>query len=422
MIPIEIIHRTGADLKFGDNYKRGDHNVNNENIKELVPFKTTRYELGWNVEISKVFWDDMLSIEMQDGIRSFINNYDERESEVVIDNSIQQTHTEDELSVDVLLGLTEEVVQSNTVTADPSKVKLKNELIISTEWKYPNDILRSATPIQLSFSKAIYNCYLNFYDYENWANNLHLSDIGIQDDETTLSFFILQETSESDMSELVNLARTRVLSGRGLPRDAIERFSPKLISFIESKIKYSLDRGFPGVFAKMSGKSAKNDVVMRPLTSVSEVIENLTISKDIIGWLGAAGCCTSSFVILPWNPRITPENEFRAFMKNNKISGISKQRWWSTLSPTINKEKVTKAIVDLCESLSTKLPFPSATLDIWYCSNSSSAYLIECNPWGAFFSSGSSLFSWRDHYAELHNTDRIAFAELDKDVVTCKLP
>jgi hypothetical protein len=136
----------------------------------------------------------------------------------------------------------------------------------------------------------------------------------------------------------------------------------------------------------------------------------------------------------PWLPRLDQRLEIRAFVSRGRVTAFSQQKWYENLDYSASLA-VTMAR-QLCHYYESKikpvLPFVDAILDVWFETIPSSslssvgskesknndentnvtyvAHLIECNPWGAWNSSGSSLFHWAKHHHLLYNTDGVVYA------------
>jgi hypothetical protein len=117
-----------------------------------------------------------------------------------------------------------------------------------------------------------------------------------------------------------------------------------------------------------------------------------------------------SIFMMPWNDAIKSQKEFRVFVYNKKVVGISQQRWFQCYGfDDSYMLKVTKSVLEYYQDyLQPKLPYESVVLDVWV-DDSFKAHLIECNVWGSYSAPGSSLFHWITHYEQLHNEDKQVF-------------
>jgi hypothetical protein len=87
-----------------------------------------------------------------------------------------------------------------------------------------------------------------------------------------------------------------------------------------------------------------------------------------------------SLVIREWNPRITPQCEFRGFVWDRRLTCIG-QYWHSLYLPELEsiKEQVARDCLALFDTLKTSLPVPNAMLDLAWL-GPGEVILIEVNP------------------------------------------
>jgi len=306
---------------------------------------------------------------------------------------------------------------------------------------YPHDAPttpESAHPIL----RGLYHLYHNQFTYRNFQ-------------QCTSDDAQVVELTSFETRWLVELGRLRCLTGRKLREDDMEDFLPRTLKTIQTYLDKHQDTG---IFCKTHDKSAKNDVTLRPLYTVEQVIEQLTISRDVLGMLelvltqnpdstAANGSACCYLILLPWQDQITSHNEFRVFVQNHKVRAMAQQKWYLNLTcPTrkendddsttnsANQEPLTRdkalmaaraAIRQYEHEWIHQLPshWRDAVLDVWidfeqYSEGADNnvatmAHLIEVNPGGRWSSSGSSLFEWRADVDILH---RYSEEEKNNDV------
>lgn len=95
------------------------------------------------------------------------------------------------------------------------------------------------------------------------------------------------------------------------------------------------------------------------------------------------------------------DKEFRIFVCDNKITGISQQhlytvnKWLSSLSEDDIKKMIVKILDFFEKNIKPKLEdIGSYVMDLSLLGNDETPYFIEINPFGKDYSSGSSLFQW----------------------------
>eukprot|EP00727_Mastigamoeba_balamuthi_P013065 m51a1_g8381 hypothetical protein (389) ;mRNA; r:181213-182455 len=229
-----------------------------------------------------------------------------------------------------------------------------------------------------------------------------------------------------DCSALLDVCRVRVATGRPFRSADLEDFSEALVAGIQAAIEgVGVERG---VFPKTSFKSSKNDARPAPARSAREVLADLTSSRDVLNFLewalgegrdrGAAVARDLSVVLSPWEPRIRPDNEWRAFVHGRQLTAVSQQHWSRDVGVSeAQAVRSAEAVARLYDgALRDALPWSDVVLDVWVDDGGAGdrtgvprAHLIECNPGNAWASSGSSLFGWVDDMDRLCNADRTVY-------------
>ncbi len=167
------------------------------------------------------------------------------------------------------------------------------------------------------------------------------------------------------------------------------------MSSLRDDIANAVD-GSKEYFVRLSAGSAKHDVHPRPLDSPNDIVDLLTKSERF--WREEYTKDKQSFLVLvPWNDQLTSKFEFRVFVHNRRVTGVSQQHCTRCFCYT-GKE------LDTIESLIKPydVPYESYVADVWVDCDQNRAVLIECNPFGAHSSSGSALFDWIKDNDVLH--------------------
>ena len=164
----------------------------------------------------------------------------------------------------------------------------------------------------------------------------------------------------------------------------------------------------------LGSKSAKNDVRLQPLRTINDVLNTITDSKDVLGW-AEKDTGERYMVLLPWNSTITADNEYRVFQRNGLPTAISQQKWYRDLGFEITDAELAACVTELCQRLSRHPGWYAACcLDVYVRRGAQGAwraYVIEANPWGEAFSSGSSLFDWIAHQKALRDSTCVTIAK-----------
>jgi hypothetical protein len=161
----------------------------------------------------------------------------------------------------------------------------------------------------------------------------------------------------------------------------VEDFS----TFTLSSIEEALSQCGRKVFVKLSQKSAKKGIEgLKPCHTVLEVFNLLTSSREIA--LRTGNYEFEFVVICPWID-FNRANEWRVFLRNREIIGISQQNCYTQYG----KRNVEKQIERIIEYDFSHFPYEEATLDLAIIDGI--VHIFEVNPPTNWCSSGSSLFS-----------------------------
>ncbi|KAI4371821.1 hypothetical protein MLD38_010125 [Melastoma candidum] len=192
--------------------------------------------------------------------------------------------------------------------------------------------------------------------------------------------------------------------------DEAEQFSPPSFPELETDIKRSIESIGGAVFPKLNWSSPKDAAWISPsgtlrCSSFSEIVLLLRSSDSLVHDLCHAydSCAdkTSSrpkkffLALRKWQPSLRPEMEFRCFVKNQHLVGVS-QRETTTFYPVLleKKDHLTRLVEKFfMERVHQKFPSDSYTFDI-YITRDDRIKIIDFNPWGAF--TLPLLFSWEE--------------------------
>lgn len=166
-----------------------------------------------------------------------------------------------------------------------------------------------------------------------------------------------------------------------------------------------------GMFAKCGMCSAKHDYGLEEIFDVPQLAAHFLKSARIREYFSAPG--EKSILLRPWSDRNFNDCEFRAFVENGQVVGISQQRLqynptmcavWARLKDEIYAA-VDNLWADIYRKLTDSFKYADAVLDIWLSTSTSAtaddqadetivAYLIEINPIGGWGPAGSALYEW----------------------------
>ena len=159
-----------------------------------------------------------------------------------------------------------------------------------------------------------------------------------------------------------------------------------------------------GVFVKLDKHSTKHDYPIVQCFTAKDVLEH------IFGGLTAVKALkyqkTVSLYLKKWNPNISGENEFRAFVEDGQIAGISQQFLYEVYTSMkyhlINRQEIYNSIQKewnrVYQELDEMHKYKDAVIDFYIEDNDDEdkikTTIIEINGLGLWGPAGSSLFKW----------------------------
>lgn len=155
-------------------------------------------------------------------------------------------------------------------------------------------------------------------------------------------------------------------------------------------------------FAKLEVCSVKQDFAPYEIYNGNDLIEQISKSSRCIKQLKSPYRKDHYLFLRKWRENIKHENEFRVFIDNGKISGISQQFLYDVFIILIcalssKAEQIFLAVQKLWDSISPKLEYKTCVLDVYIEFNDQDefiCYLIEINGCGRWGAAGSSLYNW----------------------------
>jgi hypothetical protein len=212
---------------------------------------------------------------------------------------------------------------------------------------------------------------------------------------------IIIEIPDKEIDILINTSDTLIYQTK-----EVENFInilPETISLLK-KTMTGID-----YFIKTQNTSTKKDFKPISVDTSYEALKHILLSKE----------CNRSFkktkkkqrknylLLSPWRCNVSSDNEFRVFIIDGKIAGISQQdiykisvtmlNVWSSMADEIYNA-VEKLYENIKLNLSYEFQYDQCCLDIWINHDNQEdlvAYLIEINGRGGWGSSGSALYCWK---------------------------
>lgn len=216
---------------------------------------------------------------------------------------------------------------------------------------------------------------------------------------------------------ILDISKIRILCNHPLTDQDIKNLEgdyPEFIKELKTGMQYFSSKG-QTVFFKTSRTSGKNDLngSIQECFTYRDVLDRLTSNqlfyRDLI-----RPEIEFQLVLQAW---VEIQYEFRIFIYDNQVIAVSQQKWYEKIRYNVDHMLLINRIMQ------TKfiLPFSCAVLDVGFIkvndinkSDDLELYLIECNPYGVWTSSGSSMFTWSEILKNQHeqNVVLISFKEI----------
>lgn len=249
----------------------------------------------------------------------------------------------------------------------------------------------------LTFGKQKYNVN-NLLPAENYSDTLK----SVQTKNWITPFIdyeLVQIKDKSDLTWIKEAAHIGSISGTFpvLHNDELESLCNRYQVYNELLHK--------GVFVRTDHVSLKTGIHGKgPYTSIKQIIESICTSTP--GHKAVEQYDTTiNLYIIPWL-ELETDYEFRLFVYNNKLTGISVQHIYKRNEKLNNKtdddiKNLVQRIIDYFYNnflkkwslTKSKNMIENYTIDIAFL-NINLIYFIEVNPFGAEHAAGSSLFHW----------------------------
>ena len=170
------------------------------------------------------------------------------------------------------------------------------------------------------------------------------------------------------------------------------------LTSLRDEIARNMDDGIH-YFMRLSSTSGKNERHVSPMKNADDIMDNLIKNKIFLQREYYREKDTY-LILIPWNDKIEKRNEFRIFVKNGKLTGIT-QQWWSQCFNYSQEELI--LFQHSLENISflDKIPYPDYVGDVYI--ENGECKLIEINPFGAHIGAGSGLYNWVDDFDILYN-------------------
>jgi len=274
-----------------------------------------------------------------------------------------------------------------------------HHMILETNLKIPHQLYEGP------LVNLVYRAYLDGFDYQVWY------DLAIEDGPTCVEIVdLLPNWKET----LARISRRRLSGGGSLTDQELVE-----LRGLNSAISQCLRR-IPDdlIFLRLSGTSGKNEVALKPARNSLEILDQITNNKLFLNQEYERAEKETSLILMPWKVNFNERYEFRIFVVDGKLTGISQQKWFHLFQYSAEElYAIRDAMTDL--RFLKDLPYSTLVADVWVDLRRTKCYLIECNPFGEHCGAGSSLFNWIDDRDQLYGLkDKVEFRYLSilKDI------
>lgn len=267
------------------------------------------------------------------------------------------------------------------------KLREKYNIIIGDNIKYESN------PDYDENYRYFYSSYHDWFDAKNWFHVL----------EPNTSY--CYKLTNQDIDKLILIGK-KLLHDTNPNIDQEIKDLDNLINNINIGINNIKNYYDCGVFAKYGMSSTKQEYKPDELHDGIDVIKHLMKCRKIIAGLIESAYNNNydhSILIKKWENDISEKNEFRVFIENNNIIGISQQSLYNVVQEMYSiwgkiPEQIYGSVTTLWNNIKGKLNekynYSTLVLDVWI-DNKCVSHLVEMNPYGDWGPAGSSLYEWK---------------------------
>lgn len=244
-----------------------------------------------------------------------------------------------------------------------------------------------------NFLYTVYRSYIDSFDYQIWYP--------IKNSAENVKLIQIKDNIKRILIKMYNSEEINCIE-----KIELDEFKEEIKRNIDSNDSNDSNKKY---FIRLSGTSGKNEKNIKYFTSVEDILYHLTSVKLFIEQEYKRVKLTY-LIMMEWNESIDLKFEFRIFVYNKKITGISQQ---SKKLFNFTQDEIDLIELSLNKFIESKtvenLPYDTFILDTYidisgYINGTNEAFckIIEINPFGAHCGAGSSLFQWDKDFDILH--------------------
>lgn len=243
----------------------------------------------------------------------------------------------------------------------------------------------------LIFSK-VHQLHLDWYDATHWAEKCLPSPI----------YMVKYNSIEQ---EALNRLAGRYIQQGPPSKSHLDKFildndlqplCDRIQQAIDNTLKHPDAQCKDGVFIKLANFSPKKTTSPYPITTVDETLKYLLSSPRCQAGLGCR-----AIMVRPWEPAAANfPNEFRAFIQDNQLVGISQQNIYNCYPAMASVySKMGGYIADQIQKMwdmqiKPNTDYRDGTLDVYCDPDNEAIRLIEINPYGSWSGAGAAWYEW----------------------------
>ena len=247
------------------------------------------------------------------------------------------------------------------------------------------------------FLYTVYRSYIDSFDYQMWYP--------VNSNEEMKAMYSAKDVKIIKINDNIkHILIKKYFSEKLSENEEIEL--NEFCKIIEKNI--DLDKKY---FIRLSGTSGKNEKNIKYFTSTEDILYHLSSVKLFIEQ-EYKRIKPTYLIMMEWNESIDLKYEFRIFVYNKKITGISQQSKKLFNFTQDELDLIELSLNKFIESnIVENLPYDTFILDTYiHINQDKDGYckIIEINPFGAHCGAGSSLFQWDKDFEVLHgNSDKV---------------
>jgi hypothetical protein len=228
----------------------------------------------------------------------------------------------------------------------------------------------------------LYNLFNNWTSGEKWYNLVPRGKI--------------VEIPIDELPALINISTRLILCGGSIIRPET-LLIPKTLELLKTVFDVPAEDGY---FIKTEHCSVKKDYKPHSVYTPLEALEHILGSRNCASLLISKH--QHYLLLSPWIPVLEPlHNEFRAFVKDGIVTGISQQVIYKVSNVMLSvwskrAEEIYLAVDKLKDIIEEACNYDEYIIDLWISGEDDlTANLIEINGRGGWGPAGASLFSWQ---------------------------